>query len=605
MDSSHSDSEASWPLVAAVGAFEYPTQVLFLLNAEGDHLEAEIIPHVNPNRFQLIPCRLSDFQPPPVVREGGKRLQVDWDGCVDAMEQMISCGRENGAASGRPLEFYVAGLAPLPLFTSLGMKLSAWGPPVTFLNRRQTTQWDVLKLVRRCEDSQGQFFDVVHGISDNSASDGTGYVALYVSTNSQSAPREKIRNALREDGKELTAVIELRTNESRYLDEKNFAGAAEQLARLVSQIPGTYPHAAGLAVFVFGPSSLAYAVGRAINPTMFSEVLIGNYQAPDYDIVLRWPRSGGRTRPIPVEEEDVRVREKVLQEVRNGIIDVQNTIQEQDLPDFMNSRSKKEFLSNIQRVVLPATPNGESFELHVLQGRMVLGHGLLEALRHEGQESIRRIAALLFLHEVYHFNQNLHSANFRNIGRAGVALEEIDFWADAVAVCALTLRDLRITSMGGNEMAGRCIVANVESVLSGIEAFDRFEQGGHIDRLAERRLRRYLIWHLQLARARTNPCTREAVEDMLANRLIVELGPLVGPSDSRYEKLVSRPHSTTELHVVLGRKLFRYSSNAYIAPGTIIECVRNFDRKGLEAAMDHVVVERHQDLTPWATEVRQ
>jgi hypothetical protein len=601
MDSCQSNPEGSGPQAAEVGAIEYPIQVLFLLNAEGDHSEAEIIPHVNPARFQLIPCRFSDFTPPPIVREDGKRLQVDWDGCVGSIEDMIRYGREKGIASGRPVEFYVAGLAPLPLFTCLGMKMSAWGPPVTFLNRRQTNQWDVLKPVGRCQDSEGQFFDVVQGLSEGSPCDGTGYVALYVSTNSESAPREKIRTALREDGKELTAVIELRTNDSKYLDSTNSVGAAEHLARLVSRIPGTYPHAAGLGVFVFGPSSLAYLVGRSINPTMFTEVLIGNYQAPNYDIVLRWPRSGRRIRPIAMEEEDLRIREQVLHEVRNGILEVQETIQVDDLPDFMSSNGKRDFLSNIHRVSVPTAPSGESFELQVLQGRMILGHGLLETLRHESQESIRRIAALLFLHEVYHFNQHLHSANFRNIGRAGVALEEIDFWADTVAVCALTLRDLRTASTGGNKPAGCYIEANVGSVLSGIEAFDRFEQGARIDRLAERRLRRYLIWHLQSARARTNPCTRNAVQDMLADRLIVELGPLVGPSDSRYEKLVNRPHSTTELHVVLDRKLFRYSSNAYISPGRIIECVRNFDRKGLEDSMDHVVIEHHQDLAPWAT----
>jgi hypothetical protein len=36
-----------------------------------------------------------------------------------------------------------------------------------------------------------------------------------------------------------------------------------------------------------------------------------------------------------------------------------------------------------------------------------------------------------------------------------------------------------------------------------MQAFDRAEHGSRIGRLAERRLRRYLIWHLQLARART------------------------------------------------------------------------------------------------------
>jgi hypothetical protein len=302
-----------------------------------------------------------------------------------------------------------------------------------------------------------------------------------------------------------------------------------------------------------------------------------------------------------MESHDILERAKVLDEMKKGIANVQATIQEQDLPDFMDSNSRRDFIANIQKVQLPNASEGESFELHVLKGRMVLGHGLLDALRPQNPQTIRRIAALLFLHEIYHFDQNLHTANFRNVGRAGVALEEIDFWADTVAVCALTHRDMRRTDDGSEDVTDNYLAANVTGVLSGIEAFDRFEQGERIHRLAERRLRRYLIWHLQLARARTNPQTGIAVQEMLTDRLIVELGPLVGPPDSRYEKVVSHPLSTTELHVVLGRKLFRFPPNAYINPEKIIECVRSFDRKGLEESMDYVVVEHHQDFAPRKT----
>jgi hypothetical protein len=169
------------------------------------------------------------------------------------MERMLELGREKGSVSRRILEFYAAGQAPLPLFTLFGMKWAAWGPPLTFLNRRQTNQWDVLPLVEQSAGEQGQLFDVVEGLSEASISDGTGYVAVFVSTNGKPAPKEAIRRAVRNDGKELTAVIEIRTSDSKYLDRANFAATAEQLARLISQIPGAYPYNSGLAVFVFGP----------------------------------------------------------------------------------------------------------------------------------------------------------------------------------------------------------------------------------------------------------------------------------------------------------------------------------------------------------------
>jgi hypothetical protein len=71
-----------------------------------------------------------------------------------------------------------------------------------------------------------------------------------------------------------------------------------------------------------------------------------------------------------------------------------------------------------------------------------------------------------------------------------------------------------------------------------MQAFDRSEQGDQIVRLAERRLRRYLIWHLQLCRARTIT-TRDDIDVLLGDRVIVEVAPLRGYRDSRYDKVAS------------------------------------------------------------------
>jgi hypothetical protein len=521
---------------------------------------------------------------------------------VGAAERMIASSRNKVHGIDRPVELYLAGLAPLPLFVILGMEVSSWGPPLVFLHQRKNHEWDVLPTSGQVALKQDRFFDIVHGLSNEEPFEGTGYIGLFVSTNGQPAQRDLIRTALLKDEKQLAAVVEIRTTNNKYLTEEYFPDAAEQLATTVSQIAGNYPHAAGLAVFVFGPTSLAYLVGRAINPTMFSEILIANYNSPNYEIVLRQPRPGRRTRPIPTGTEEELARAQVLKEIRAGIETIRGSIQEQDLPEFLGDEAKTNFLYNLRRVQLPTASEGESFELHVLQEQMVLGRGLLEALRRRSPESIRRIAALLLLHEVFHFDQNLQTSNYRNIGRAGVALEEIDFWADAVSVCALTLHDMRCAGpIGGDEAAARSLLTNVESVLSGIEAFDRFEQGDYINRLTERRLRRYLIWHLQLARARTRPRTKADVQLMLRERLVVELAPLIGSIDGRYEKVITRSRPTTELYVVLGKRLFRYSANANLAPEMVVECIRKFQSKELIAPMDYVLGEHHRDLAPWAS----
>jgi hypothetical protein len=513
---------------------------------------------------------------------------------------MISVAQDKNRKLGRPTEFYATGLAPLPLFAHLGCELSAWAAPLVLLNRRKAEQWDVLPLVGSKVEKSCQFFDVMEGLSTGGPAVGTGYVALFVSTIGQPAPQDTIRTALREDGKGLAGVVEIRTSSLRYLDSSNSANASEQLTMFLSQIAGAYPHAAGVAVFIAGPAPLAHIVGRAINPNQFAEILFAYYEAPRYEIVIRRPRPGRRVRPISIEQSDKLVRTSVLEEMKKGIEDIRATVQAKDLPEFMGSESKSQFLNNLQRVALPSYPEGESFELHVLQGRMILGHGLLEAIRDHSLESIRRISALLFLHEIYHFNQNLQSTNYLDIGRAGVVLEELDFWADAVAVSILTRRDLRLSQPDDCDAASHCLSANVEGVLNGIEAFDRFEHGNRIDRLAERRLRRYLIWHLQLARARTRPGTSGEIQSMLTERLIVELAPLAGAVDFRSEKHVSRPLPTTELYVVLGKRLFRFPPNAYVDPGVIIESVRSFSRETIASTMDHVVGQHGQDFAPWA-----
>lgn len=84
------------------------------------------------------------------------------------------------------------------------------------------------------------------------------------------------------------------------------------------------------------------------------------------------------------------------------------------------------------------------------------------------------------------------------------------------------------------------VTEHIDAALSGIEAFDRAEQGDHLGRLYERRLRRYLIWHLQRARALSLQNVEQAWQ-MLEKRLIVELAPLDGYLDERFDKLVQSP----------------------------------------------------------------
>ncbi len=124
------------------------------------------------------------------------------------------------------------------------------------------------------------------------------------------------------------------------------------------------------------------------------------------------------------------------------------------------------------------------------------------ALRSEARAVQSGIGQLLFLHEIYHDeDQDLRSSNYYEVGRAGMVLEALDYQADAFSLETLIRWEVR----QGGERAQREVGAHaarwVQWALRGMAAFDRLVFGERIDRLAERRLRRYLLWALQRERA--------------------------------------------------------------------------------------------------------
>lgn len=67
------------------------------------------------------------------------------------------------------------------------------------------------------------------------------------------------------------------------------------------------------------------------------------------------------------------------------------------------------------------------------RGELRLGQGLLEAIAKLDDPKIADLTKLFVLHELVHDAQGLRSSNFAGVGRAAVALEQIDYLADAFA----------------------------------------------------------------------------------------------------------------------------------------------------------------------------
>ncbi len=582
-------------LVAPTSARK-PVQVMFILDLISDNPIAleDVEMHLPDERSERYVFTLSQFGARPALRG----LGIDFPGCADALTRMVTEARRKLAGDTRQVRYYVAGRAALPVFAHLGMELSAWAD-VTLINQRKDLSWDILPLKGRPAAGREPFFKIVKGIDLVEPSEADGRVAIFISTG-YTPQRAEIHAFLKAYNSPIAGFIEVSAgkNVTAVLDADNVALVMSELAHIFEKIPNNYPRRKGIALFIAGPATLAYMAGRAINVHPIQDVWLPNFEGSVYHFAASLPWKG-RARPQVSEgAEDELVRKRQLEAILVRIQAVQKSLKSEDLPPALSAEMMAKFLARMSSIQVSKEPQGSDFELNTVEGTMVFGKGLLEALRTLPEADRGRVGQSLFLHELFHFDQNLHSATYAGVGRAGVALEEVDYWADAMTVATLASWEIRRSGEEGKEKACNILVAAVDAVLAGIEAFDRFEQGDRMDRLPERRLRRYLIWHMQ--RVRALAMTRaEDIWELLGKRLIVELAPLRGHLDERFDKVVDAPQEDAELFVVLQGKLLR-SRNVTHSPKAIIEATRTFDRKLLGDAMRAVREQHLAALVPWS-----
>ena len=572
------------------GAVAAPPSVRLIVLDLDDTLDPVSLAAFLPaGRMQFAPLLASAFGAPRVVRQGSGKSPVDWDGLSGAITRLVADARDS--AGGREVEYFVAGRAPLPVFAQLGFEFSAFTFPPTLLNRRKDGTWDVISLGSDDRGSEGPFFTPALGLP-SSPSDATGRVAVFVSTIGDPAPKAEIRRFVKARHEELAGLVELVTPGPALLTRENARLAAMELAQGLSRIPGCFPHSSGLALFIAGPAPLAFMAGRAVNAHMVRDLWIPDLDATTYIPALTLPWRAGAV-VLDEGEEAVAARQGVLDDLREGIRELQESLSADVLRPILPQHEAETLLRRLRSLRAAETPEGLAFDLHILEDRLSFGYGLLEALRTEPKDVLRKAAGLFVVHEVYHVGQGLLSTNFAGIGRAGVALEEVDYWADAVAVSALAKN-----AVARGATPSSAVGDHIEAAMRCMEAFDRSEQGPRIKRLPERRLRRYLIWHLQRVRARTIRAI-EDIDELFADRVVVELAPLAGSLDARDDKMVQGVSGDCSMAVVVRRKLSRHYPNPNLAPMLLVEGVRCFDWNVLGDAMNHVVNERPDLLVPW------
>lgn len=576
---------------------DLPVQVLLILDVDDAVAEEEVVRQLPGHRYGIELIRLSACGAPRTTRIGAERAPVDWQGLAQAVVLLVERARAVAARVGRRVDYFVVGKAPLPIFVHLGLTLSAWAGSQTLLNRRKDGAWDVLALGQAAQTKEKPFFDRVVGL-DGNPRQASGRVAVLVSLG-QTATPEAMRAFVTGQGDDVAGLVEITPAVAPVLDAANAPLVAEELSRHMADVRRLYPYSSGVALFVAGPATLAFMAGRAVNPNVIPDTLVADYTAGRYQLALPLPWLGGSPRPISMEPADELERGQVLKAMLRGFEEVRATLAPDHLPAFMIPRDREKFLGIVRALQVSDEPQGDAFELKLLKNRASLGRALLDALRVELKTGrLPKISQLLFLHEIYHEAQNLRSSNYHDVGRAGVALEDVDYWADAVALGSISSWEVLRGGDKGRALVPAITSSYVDAAIKGMEAFDRSEQGPKVNRLYERRLRRYLIWHLQQVRAETL-VRPEDIWALFSERLVVELAPLVGHLDQRFDKVVRHPLPNTDVFVVLGRQLIRQPRHASFDPGSLVEAVRTFDGAALHAAMDFLIHDHASTLVRW------
>ncbi|WP_437508315.1 hypothetical protein [Sorangium sp. So ce1099] len=527
---------------------------------------------------------------------------IDWPAIGRAVEQVAVEVQKIREETTNPTAVFIGGRGPLAVFVHLGYLLSKFGGRQVVLNQAPGGgPWEHFPMEGAKIESP-PLLDQVAGLPAEEIS-RPGRLGIYLDTAGRDPSEDVFEDFIVNEGDPVAGVIKLRSSEALLVTPDNIATLVLQLTQFLSQAPARYRRRSGLSLFVGGPAQVAFAIGRAINPTVVGrDIWLTEYRAPRYERVYSLPFNP-RTEPeIPRGAEDVNARRDVLDAMAAAIAELKRTMKAEHLPaDVLSATDRKRFIERLVRLERSTGAKQDgAFRLRVIEGHYALGEGIAEALRRSSVPQQQGFAKLLIIHELLHDWQALRSTNYSAVGGAGFVLEQVDYAADAFAVRALMKMELdRGGDAARDELRAR-LQRWLEMVLHGISAFDMMAQGTiPMARLDERRLRRYLMWHLQLARAAT---IREPshVDEMLRPPLTIELAPLAGRLDTeRYDKVVTRALPDTELFCAIGGHLVRQARRPRFDPGALVDAVKSYAHEPIQQAMVFLVDEHRDKLAPW------
>ncbi|MDP2316696.1 MAG: hypothetical protein Q8P41_27625 [Pseudomonadota bacterium] len=533
---------------------------------------------------------------------------LNWPCLLEAVHRMVQKGQQLRPTDGSPVEIYVSGLAPLSVFFTLGTVLDTRTALVTAVNlRRNEATWDVLRLVPAVGPT---FFDPPTNVDPGAPHDASGRVGLFISALGPSVSGEAVRAAAEHDGDRLAGVVKIATPGRAVLDATNVGPCTRELTDTLSALAVAWPARSGLTVFLAGPAPLALAAGICLNRNQYmgggATIDVTEYVAGKYVVVGRLPLPPSRDPIVPDDSASLLVRRRTFDAVKRGVVSLKDRLELSHMrvpTGFVVRPEGREALAKsvhrkLQLIRLGEEPIGQDFWLSTTKGQMSFGHGLLHALLGLDERVLERLGQLFVLHELVHDPQNITSNTFRGIGRAGVVLEDLDFWADAFAISVAFDHQVARGGDAAREGCRNLLLDLIDAHIAAMRAFDRMEQGDVLHTVPERRLRRYLMWYLQRARAETVGAPEHA-HLLFDVRVFVEIAPLKGRLDDRNDKIATGATPDAELFVTSGGRLIRMQRSPGFVPAELFDAVRTFNEQALHEAMDRVVDAGRAVLAPW------
>lgn len=560
----------------------------------------EALARLTPAKRETQFFHLSTHLPRRLTGRGWDAGQLHWPDMAQAVDALLGEARRD--LDDRE-ELVLLGHAPLLVNAHVGQALSSWSSRWVMLNRRKAGAWDLVE-VQDAQVEHAALFRPPTGLMETNLA--TGWVAVFVSVMGHERAPEGLAEQVRQTHGACAGVVSLLTPESMALHQDNAEACAAALRELAKRLPARYPNAEGLALFVAGPATLAFLAGRAFN-VRITKLSLWEFQQGRYYPAYGLPTAqlSAQAAPLPLDAEAQLARRVALDAVLAGAAALRRRVRPSDLrsPGSLSVSNPDAHAALLHAKLMELDITGgeadEAFQLSVQERRLSFGAGLLQALVGRPADELARLSQLFVLHELYHYVQGVDSRNYRGVGRAGLVLEEVDYQADAFAVLTTTLWEVRRRGEEGEETCGVLLQRAISAVLSGLAAFDRMEQGEPLRALPERRLRRYLIWALQLARARTVRAPAD-IEALFAARPFVELAPLRSSLSRDQDKLAEGALPETELFISLGGRLLRLPAlSQNFSPAALVDAARRMDSEAMVHAMAYVVARHEAVLAPW------